>query len=950
MPADSYCLNPACHAPQNVRDARNCDACGEVLCLRDRYRALSLLGKGGFGATFLAVDAGLPGRPHCALKQLRPDTARTPADLDTARKLFAREAETLGALGSHPQLPRLLDYFEADGRFYLVQEYVEGQTLAQEVRQNGPFDEAGARKFLLDILPCIDYVHSHRVIHRDIKPQNIIRRRADGNLVLIDFGAVRHAMARLEVEAQGDGGPLTQSAVWTPGYSAPEQMALRPVFASDLYSLGVTCLFLLTGNSPQNLGYDPETGLLDWQQVVRVSPRFTEILYKMLEIAPRDRFSSAREILAALSPEATTLSQAPSPRVNGTAASAAAADLDEPTLASGLSDTAAVETQANLTEAASEPADLTEFGEAGRLALADKTRVLIVQDVQVLARSLYRKLQKLGYSIADVVSLPQVALDRAASRSPDIVLMELSLAGNPDVVAIAAEIYERCQIPTVYLASHEFDERLERARGNSAYYGHILRPYAEESLQATIESALSAHYRQLRERVNRESTYGQQLKLAEETLQYLVYHDRVTDLPNHLSLREQFSQALKRRQFNTAGGEVASPPGEVASPPVGCLGLGHPDSQVALQDVARHLKETIGPENGLAYLGDNCFAIVWASLQHQRAVIEAASGLLAQLESRGYRCNLGLACHWQNLLSIERLLTRARTALKVAGRQGVGQYVFYNTYFETACGPNSEQILLERELQFALDRDELQLHYQPRLDLRELRPIGVEALVRWFHPALGNVAPSRFLPVAEDLGLMAAIGEWICRAASSQIARWQQTYDLPLTLAVNLDSTQFADSNLDRNLAAILAESGFDPHQLELEVTESLLVSDPQRAQQQLRALRALGVKVAIDDFGTGYSSLSYLRQFPFDILKIDRCFVQNLHEDPKNGAIAVAIARMAASLNLRVVAEGVETLAELEFLRQYPCDEAQGYLFSPPLPAAHLETWLAGKSTVALH
>ncbi|MEO0948282.1 MAG: EAL domain-containing protein [Cyanobacteria bacterium J06641_5] len=516
--------------------------------------------------------------------------------------------------------------------------------------------------------------------------------------------------------------------------------------------------------------------------------------------------------------------------------------------------------------------------------------------------------------------------------------MELALAGKPDVEAAAAEIYEQLQIPTVYLASYEDDPRLAQVRRERAYYGYVLRPYPDKTLQAAIEAALNVHYRQLRDRVNRESSYGQQLKLAEEALNYLIYHDRGTGLPNHLSLREQFSQALRRRHLETGGSEAASLP-------VGCLGLDNADDLTALPEISRHLRNSIGTENGLAYLGGERFAIVWPSLHREADVAAVANRLLAEMSACGYTCSLGIACNWQQALPIDRLLARARTALAAARGHGGNCHAFYHTQLETASyGPDSEQILLEKELNFALDRGELQLYYQPRIDLHNGQLTGVEALVRWFHPQLGNVPPSRFLPVAEDLGLMAPIGEWVCREASRQVRRWQEAYELPLVLAVNLDDAQFSSPNLDRTLANILTASDFDPNLLELEVTESLLVSDPQRAQQQLRALKGMGIKIAIDDFGTGYSSLSYLRQFPFDILKIDRCFVQNLHLDEKNGAIAVAIAQMAASLELRVVAEGVEAEAELTFLRQHPCNEAQGYFFSPPLPAERFALWLASK------
>ena len=947
-PSSSYCLNPACPQPQNPQDAQTCSACGSLLCLRDRYRAKALLGQGGFGATFLAIDLALPGQPHCALKQLRPGKTGNTSDLNVARKLFAREAETLGTIGSHPQIPRLLDYFEIDGHFYLVQEYIEGQTLAREIKQNGPLDEAGLRQFLLAILPCIDYIHTHRVIHRDIKPQNIIRRRTDRQLVLIDFGAVRYAISQFDTATHN--GPLTESAVWTPGYSAPEQMALRPVFASDIYSLGVTCLHLLTGKPPQSLGYDEETGLIDWQREARVSPTLSRVLHKMLEISPRDRFGSAREILQALFPnaplpplesmDALKAKTAPDPSDRPAAARNRLDLAPTQALESADTDTMAsiTETHAPATNAIAATNTEAAVSANGEAPPPVKTRVLIVQDVQVLARSLARKLLRLEYSVADVVTSLQVARDRAVRESPDIILMELSLAGNPDVEAAASEIYEHLQIPTVYLASREDDPRLTQVRRERAYYGHVLRPYPDKTLQATIEAALNVHYRQLRDRVNRESTYGQQLKLAEETLNYLIYHDRGTGLPNHLSLREQFSQALRRRHLETGGSEAASLP-------VGCLGLDCPGDSKTLPEISRHLRGCIGGENGLAYLGDERFAIVWPSLHQETDVAAVAVRLLAEMSALGYPCSLGIACNWQQALPIDRLLARAQTALDAAWRRGGNCHAFYHTQLETASyGPDSEHILLEKELNFALDRNELQLYYQPRIDLHDEQLTGVEALVRWFHPQLGNVSPNRFLPVAEDIGLMAPIGEWVCREASRQVRCWQEAYGLPLVLAINLDSAQFSSPNLDRTLATILTASDFDPHLLELEVTESLLVSDSQRAQQQLRALKALGIKIAIDDFGTGYSSLSYLRQFPFDILKIDRCFVHNLHRDEKNGAIAVAIAQMAASLELRVVAEGVEAEAELAFLRQHPCNEAQGYFFSPPLSADRFALWLADK------
>jgi serine/threonine protein kinase, bacterial len=294
----SYCLNPVCPHPENLANTETCQGCGAKLLLRDRYRVLHALGQGGFGATFLSRDEGLPGQPNCVIKQLRP-TATAPHILQMARELFEREAQTLGRVGNHPQVPRLLDYFEANQEFYLVQEYVSGCTLQQEVKRSGPFSEAGVKQFLSEILPVMQYIHSHQVIHRDLKPANLIRRSHDCKLVLIDFGAVKNQVSQPTVGAS-DQTALTAYAIGTPGFAPPEQMAMRPVYASDIYAIGVTCIYLLTGKSPKDLDYDPATGELMWEKQVHISDHFTGVLKKMLEVSVRHRYQSANEILRAL--------------------------------------------------------------------------------------------------------------------------------------------------------------------------------------------------------------------------------------------------------------------------------------------------------------------------------------------------------------------------------------------------------------------------------------------------------------------------------------------------------------------------------------------------------------------------------------------------------------------------------------------------------------------------
>ncbi len=263
---------------------------------RDRYKVIAPLGRGGFGVTYLAQDTLLPSEPLCVIKQLSPKT-KNPKVLEKASERFEREAKTLSQLGSHSQIPRLLDYFKHEDNFYLIQEYVKGYNLAKEVKLGGPLSEGAVKKFLRELLPVLEYIHQSRVIHRDIKPPNIIRCKNDGRLVLIDFGAVRE-----QISQAGDIGysAATTQFVGTVGFAPPEQLALRATFASDIYSLGITCLYLLTGKPPLEFEYNPVTGEVNWQQDLELTDYFSQVISKMIKIAPQERYSSVEELTRAL--------------------------------------------------------------------------------------------------------------------------------------------------------------------------------------------------------------------------------------------------------------------------------------------------------------------------------------------------------------------------------------------------------------------------------------------------------------------------------------------------------------------------------------------------------------------------------------------------------------------------------------------------------------------------
>jgi diguanylate cyclase (GGDEF)-like protein len=300
--------------------------------------------------------------------------------------------------------------------------------------------------------------------------------------------------------------------------------------------------------------------------------------------------------------------------------------------------------------------------------------------------------------------------------------------------------------------------------------------------------------------------------------------------------------------------------------------------------------------------------------------------------------SVGVASSPTDGVQADDLLKHAETATLCARQQGRHTVLAYTPTMDARA---FERLTLETGLRRALDRNELVVHYQPRVEVATSKIIGLEALVRWRHPDQGLVSPAQFISLAEETGLIVPIGAWVLRQACEQSRAWQQAGIPPVRVSVNISSVQFRQPNLHDVVMDTLAETGLDPSWLELELTESLLMQNPEDVVVLLERLSGRGVHLSIDDFGTGYSSLSYLRRFPIDSLKIDRTFIRELTTNPDDAAIATSIILMGKALRLNVVAEGVETRSQLSFLRVMKCQEAQGYLFSPPLPVADVERLL---------
>ena len=379
--------------------------------------------------------------------------------------------------------------------------------------------------------------------------------------------------------------------------------------------------------------------------------------------------------------------------------------------------------------------------------------------------------------------------------------------------------------------------------------------------------------------------------------------------------------------------------------------LGHLAGDELLKKVAERLEGAVRETDTVARLGGDEFVLLLpersdvalSTIVVQRVMDAIAKPMTIEGHEFFLTCSVGVAAYPADGDDVETLIKHADIAMYRAKETGRNNFQFYTATMNQQA---LERLRLEGDLRTALERNEFLLHYQPQVDLRSGLIVGMEALLRWQHPELGMVPPLRFIGLAEETGLIVPIGAWVLRTACEQVKAWQCQGLGFLRVSVNLSARQFNQRNLTQSIADILQESGLDPHYLEIELTESMVMTDVDHTVGILRDLKALGVQMSIDDFGTGYSSLSYLKRFPIDVLKIDQSFVRDITLDPDDAAIVTTIISLAHNLRLNVIAEGVETEAQLQYLQRHGCDEIQGYYFSRPVPAeAFAELIRDGKS-----
>ncbi|XZN90303.1 MAG: putative bifunctional diguanylate cyclase/phosphodiesterase [Microcoleus sp.] len=541
-------------------------------------------------------------------------------------------------------------------------------------------------------------------------------------------------------------------------------------------------------------------------------------------------------------------------------------------------------------------------------------KILIVEDESIIAEDLFDSLTSLGYQVTAIVYSGEEAIIAASEVRPDLVLMDVNLQGKIDGITAAEKIRSRFQIPVIYLTAYADENTLRRVNYTKPF-GYIVKPFEEKNLHTTIQIALHRHH-----------------------------YDSLTNLPNRSLLREKLSQLLNEQTELSEFIPVVT----LSLDRINRINstLGHHIGDLVICSIAQRLNNCTNKINLAARLEAAEFALVLEPVKDKQDAVKivqsileiVAQAIIVESSEVYVTASMGISLYPADGRDAETLLKNAYTAMYYAQEKGGNNYQFHA---RNIAAHSINKLAQEISLRNALKRSEFEVYYEPKVEIKSGKIVGAEALVRWNHPEMGRVSPGEFIPMAEEMGLIAPLGEWVLETACRQTQAWQAQGLGPLRVAVNVSARQFDQKNLTQRVSQILTKTGLDPKYLELELTESLVLQDETAVAQAFSVWKQMGIRVAIDDFGTGYASLSYSKRFPFDVLKIDKSFIRNITEDRQNAAITIAIIQMAHSMNMTVVAEGVEDEQELAFLCTHDCDEIQGYFFSKALPQDEFEALL---------
>ncbi|NRF65699.1 EAL domain-containing protein [Aquincola sp. S2] len=459
--------------------------------------------------------------------------------------------------------------------------------------------------------------------------------------------------------------------------------------------------------------------------------------------------------------------------------------------------------------------------------------------------------------------------------------------------------------------------------------------------------------RKVSQRTNELTEAVRQHKLTAEHAEFLAYNDSLTLLPNRSMFSKLLNQSVSLAQRE--GKQLAVLFVDLDRFKNVNDTLGHEAGDLLLQEMAARLKSCLRATDCVARLGGDEFVLMAPSLNGTEQLAALAHKILGAvarpftLRDHEFHvtASVGISVYPSDGDDERTLMKNADIAMYQAKEEGKNTFAFYCAELNTH---TLERLAFESSLRRALEGQQFRVHYQPKVDCKTGHIIGVEALLRWKHPDFGPVPPSKFIPVAEENGLIVPIGRWVLETACRQHVSWREMGLPPLRMAVNLSARQFYHEALLSDVRSILAETGMAPAFLELEITESMLMRDAGKASEVLRAFKTLGIRLSLDDFGTGYSSLSNLKRFPIDTIKVDRSFVRELPSNAEDRAITDAVIAMGKTLNMTIVAEGVETQGQIEFLRDHACDEFQGYYFSKAVPATTITDLLAAQPRTNPH
>jgi len=559
-----------------------------------------------------------------------------------------------------------------------------------------------------------------------------------------------------------------------------------------------------------------------------------------------------------------------------------------------------------------------------------KPAILIIDDDEQIRRLLKQLLMaEYDCTTADSAGAALAVLDEADFS---VVISDINMPGMTGLEFVPALLQKNPGAVAIMISGQQtIDYAIEAMRAGA--FDYITKPLDIRHVEAAVLRALT-HHRLLEEKRRYENHLEELVRDRTAEIEHLAYYDSLTDLPNRNLFAKRCSLAIEHATVSRC--------------PLGVIlisvdrfknindTLGHDAGDQLLREVAVRIGTCVGEAGTVARFEGAEFAILLTEEIHSHAAEKVSASIMESLKDPFHLSaqevyvtpSIGMSLFPLDGESTNRILQNAGAALYRAKRLGGNQHQFYVPEMNSLA---LNHLALEASLRRAVDNQEFVTHYQPVVDLQSNRIVGLEALVRWQHPEMGLLPPAEFLGLAEDTGLISDISALVMRSACHQTRQWQLQGFSDLRIAVNVSARHFRQKDFIDRIRQILTHSGLHPNFLELELTETSIMENPESAREILTEIRQMGARVAIDDFGTGYSSLSYLKRFPIDTLKLDRSFVNGVTTDRHDAALVTAMVTLAHNLDLRVVAEGIETKEQLDFLRRLKCDEGQGYLFSKP-------------------